>query len=150
MSTDPFNDIQASLFAFCRKFSDDMRAASIADLAIFKYDAFAEVSEFPEQDIIGVAHFTLDVNDGLVEVTGVIGVSTFNDENTFRLDQLIGQLLGRLKPGTLITVVDAATNQPYGKIKLKGNLKVLPVELTSIRPLRGIAIAAGSDRAFPS
>lgn len=145
---DPFTDIQASLAAHCQAFALDMRLSGVADLAMFKFDAAGEELEFPNQDMIGPAELSLDIDDSLVSASCVIGISTLVDLNNFRLDALIGQMLKRVKTGTLIPLIDAETLVPYGSLKTKGLIRVLRVEPLKVRPLRGIAIQLGSSVAF--
>lgn len=147
---DPFTDIQASLFAFCKAFAAEMMAADVANLEVFKFDAHADINQYPETDLIGPAALSIDIDDGMVEAMTVLGISTMDDQNTFRLDALIGQLLRRVKTGTVIALKDSETGQPYGTLKVQGQIRVLPVELTKIRPFRGIAIQVGSDRTLIS
>lgn len=123
-----------------------MIGSNAANLGVFKFDAHAEINSYPETDLIGPGGLTIECDDGLITASLVIGISTMDDENLFRLDALIGQMFRRVKPGSIIPLVDAETGQKYGNLQVMGQLSVLPVELTKIRAFRGIAIHLGSDQ----
>jgi hypothetical protein len=147
---DPFTDIQASLFAFCKTFADDMRLADVTDMDLVKWDAHADIEELPEKDVIGPMGLTLDIRGGLVSGTAAIGIATLNDTNSFRLDAALGRLLNRLLPDSSIYLLDAITGAVYGNIKLKDLVQVLPPERTKTRAARAIAFEFVSDHAHES
>jgi hypothetical protein len=146
---DPFTDSQASLFTFCKDFASEMKLAGVsADLQVFKFDAHVENVEFPETDLIGPSGLSLDIDDSLVTVRTAIGISTLDDMNIFRLDTLLGAMLRKLKPGAILTLLDAQTGQGYGAMKVLGQISVLPVQNDRTRSFKAVALALGLDHAF--
>lgn len=148
MSTDQYNNVQASLFSFCNTLISSYKPSISDTLSIEKLDAFADPSKLPEHDIVGPMHFQMSVYEGLLEVETMIVFSTVNDRNLFRLDEMIGKTFERLLPGSTIPLVRASDGTKIGQFTLKNGTSVLPVDNSANRPVKAIAIQLALDLAM--
>lgn len=76
------------------------------DIEIMNIDDFADIHEIPMNDFIILRHFNLDINDGNVEVSFNVGISTYSDANNHRLAKLISYVYGRYMTGKAQYVLD--------------------------------------------
>lgn len=139
---------QASIFARTRTLANSLIGVS-PDLEVFKFDAAGDTPELPENDLIGPYKFTVVNEDGLLVVTTQIVVSTLNDQNLFRLDEIVNTVFDAFSPGSRHPLIDAKDGSPLGLLVSSDETVVLPVERAASRPVKSIAIELRSDRASP-
>lgn len=148
-------NVYENAWASVLKFSNDFAArmklqGHSADLEVFDFDAFGGVDELPEKDLVGPAEFQFETSGGLFTITMMIGVSTNNDKNGFRVNKLAAELFNALLPNRLFPYVDASTGAPVGKMKVKDGTAVLAMARDSkSRPLKFVAVTVATDRAVP-
>lgn len=80
------------------------------DIEIFNMDDHADIHEIPMHDFVILQHFFMDVDEGNVNVTFNVGISTYADENNHRLSKLISHLFGRYLPGKSQNILDEDGN----------------------------------------
>lgn len=140
-----YNWIRDSLYAFCKTFATDMAIANptYPAIGIYNFDAFSEQNTLPLNDFIGIRSLTVDLDMELATVSCLVGFSTNDDENLFRLEELTGLLLPRLLPNTRIPIYQSGTSTQQGWMVVSNGTSVSPVLRAVQRPLRFIAIRGG-------
>lgn len=142
--------VRDSLFAYSLQFITDMQTTYPSNpvLTQYNFDAFAEQNLLPAADFVGIRGLTLDISSELATMNCMYGLSTNDDENLFRLEDLSGQLLNRLLPKRRIAIYESGTSTQRGWMVLSDGTSVSPVLRASQRPLRFIAISGGMSLAF--
>lgn len=140
-----YASIKNSLFAVCKSFADNMNTQfpENAVLSIYNFDAFSEENGLPDGDLIGMRSISIDVDSELATFRAMVGISTQNDENLFRLDEYSGLLLKRFLPDQVVVIYDSETGQPCGQAKLYNGTSMSPILKAVQRPLKFIAISGG-------
>lgn len=144
-----YENFKSSILRFCTQFATDMQAQGLASMMPINFDAHADINELPESDLIGPKEFGVETDQGTFVISTMIGVSTLNDTNLFRLDKIIDQLFKRLMPDEMIPLVNAETGAQMGWMKAMNGTAVLPVVQTKTRPLKFVAVSLGTDRLIP-
>lgn len=135
-----YRDFQASLLNFCKTVRDDLAAEGI-NLTIVKWDAFAEIEELPDGDLIGPMDFSVEC-DGTETGSALIAVSTEKDTNIERLDRIISLIYSRLKkPGEMLPLLNASTGQQRSWMTVMEGTAVLPILRAKTRALKAVAVS---------
>jgi hypothetical protein len=143
---DYFNDFQASLFILSNEMISQWTSAGLtSDMQPFKWDAHADTTNLPSTDLIGPMELSLTSDDSLQNASVMIAVSTVNDENLDRLDQMIGDLYARLAPDQNILLKRASDATVTGNIKVKNGTQLMPVLNTDVRAVRAVAVSLAAD-----
>lgn len=148
MSSKVYADAQASLFAFCRELVSDLSPSVSDDLAVVKFDAYADPQDLPETDLIGPFQFQIDIDEGMLVVSWMLLISTQQDTNLFRLDEMVSHALGRLLPDSRLPLVAGDGSGQKGFMTVMNGGQVMPVDTSANRPMKAIAIQMGTDLAF--
>lgn len=100
-----------SVFASFQQIVKEIRELGLSsDIEVMNMDDFSDIHEIPMNDFIILRHFNLDINEGNVEVSFNIGVSTYSDGNNHRLSKIISYVYGRYLPGKAQYVLDKNGN----------------------------------------
>ena len=140
-----YRDIRASLLRFMTGFATERNSFG-ANLKAVNMEAYANPTEWPEGDFIGLAEFQMMVEGSFVVPAMAFVISTRDDENLFRMDDLINRLLGELIPGRHIVIVDAVSGTPRGRMHVLDQTRVGTVEHTDSQPARPIMVTFKSDQ----
>lgn len=96
-----------SVFAALQQLVDEMHELEISnDIEVFNMDDFADIHELPMKDFMILRHFRFEVDEGSVNVSFNLGISTYSDGNNHRLSELISYVYGRVFPGKAMYVVN--------------------------------------------
>lgn len=96
-----------SIFAGFQELVKEIRDAGLSsDIEIMNMDDFADIHEIPMNDFIILRHFNLDINEGTVDISFNVGVSTYSDGNNHRLSKLISYIYSRYMPGKAQLILD--------------------------------------------
>lgn len=128
-----YRNFKSSLLRFCSQFADDRNSFG-CNLSVVNFDAFAQIEDLPAGDLIGLGSYELTIREGFHEVEFMIGVSTQEDTNNFRLTEFIDLLLGKLEPEQIIQVVGATDGVPLGIMTLSEGTKAMAVSGSHLRP----------------
>lgn len=145
MRTRILKNAHASIARLCQDFIDEIKAASLADPVFFNFDAHGVEHELPERDLVGMAAFTIEVDDGTHEVTCSIGVAPWNDKNLFRHIDVMDRLYDRLQPLNQVDLYDATSGDRLGWMSLLNGTSMLPMTTAEVRPLQFISFRAAVD-----
>jgi hypothetical protein len=148
MNEDLYLHGQASLFAACNALKAQMLAKS-PSLEVFKWDAAADHTSLPERDLIGPFKYIAQNTGGMLVVSAQIVVSTVNDTNLFRMDEIVNAAFKMFAPEKRINLIDAASGTPFGFLISSDETTVLPIERAGSRPVKSIAIELRADHALP-
>lgn len=140
-----YRDTFASLIRFCQDFSTDM-AASGFNLKVMNLDAMADPQEWPDQDVIGVAEFDFELDDGTIQVDLMVAVSTFEDTNNFRLNELLNHLVNRLLPNQRIKLLNANNGAARGFLYVRNGTRVAPPFKSTTRAIQPVMVSLLSDQ----
>lgn len=141
-----FKNFYSSLLKFCQDFNDAMTAKGY-NLAVVNFDAHSDINDLPQQDCVGIMNYALTVDDHFASIRCMIGVTTLDDTNLFRLNDLSGELLDLLLPTRRIEVVDHNTGQRIGLMSVQNGTRALPAS-GQVRPARFIAVSLLSDQTW--
>lgn len=151
MAVDMYVNHQVSLYKYLNTFAAQMVTATYlkSDYELFNFDAFADLDNIPDKDILGVSQFNIDSDSGLFIVSAMLGISTYDDINLARLDRMIGRLFEKLESGQLVPFVEESSGNQIGVMRVLNGTSVLPVVKTRTRPLKFVAVALSSDQRLP-
>lgn len=135
-------NLHASILRFCKDFGDENNLVTV------NFDAHADDATIPEGDLIGMAGLTWDVNDHFLYVNVMIGISTVEDTNLFRMISLLDSLFEKLLPTRTISAYDADSGEVIGDFVVRNGTKALPVGGTETRPLQYIMVGLQSTVTF--
>lgn len=110
------------------------------DLAIVNMDAHADESTLPSKDFIAMSGLSWDVDDELLSVNIMFGISTLEDSNLFRLIDLFGDLFEKVLPTSRINAYSADTGEKVGDFVVRNGTRALPVGGSTARPLQYVMV----------
>lgn len=138
---------QASLFSLLDQIRTDLNLTA-PTMQLFKFDAAGEEAKLPENDLIGPFRFTVTNEGGLLTITAQIVVSTLNDTNLFRLDEIVNEVFNRFTPDARYPLLNAKTGAPLGVLIVSDETTVLPIERSNSRPVKSVAVELRTDRSL--
>lgn len=116
-----------------------------ATATYYSWDAHAENTTLPEHDLIGARGISYDEDGTLLSIALAIGVSTFQDENLFRLQQVIDAITETYPVGDGFPLLDATTSAELSWLLVK-SVAVAPVSPSVTRPLQFVLIELASGQ----
>ncbi len=140
-----YRDTFASLIRFCQDFALDMQGRGV-NLKVMNLDAMNDPQEWPDQDVIGIAEFDFGIDDGTLGVDMMIAVSTVEDTNNFRLNDVMNQLVNLLIPGRRINLYDGANGKLRGFLAVQNGTRVAPPMKAKTRAIQPIMVSLLSDQ----
>ena len=140
-----YRDTFASLIRFCGDFAQEAKGLGY-DLEVMNLDAAGAPAEWPKKDVIGVAEYLLTLDDGNIVVTNMFVVSTVEDTNNFRLNDMLNRLLNKLIPGMRIKLLNASTGATRGFLAVTNGTRVTPPEKSGTRAIQPIMVSLISDQ----
>lgn len=144
-----YRDSFASAIRFCRDFAEDMKAFGF-DLDVMNFDAADSPEMWPNKDVIGLAEFNLELDDGIILIQNIFAVSTIEDTNNFRLNEIMNQLLNRLLPGSAIKLYDAKSGKLRGLLAIRNGTRAASPIATKTRTVQPIMVSLLSDQILRS
>lgn len=144
-----YRDTFASVLRFCRDFSDEMKSHGF-DLEVINFDAASSPQMWPNKDVVGVAEFNLELNDGTIEVQTIFAVSTIEDTNNFRMNEIVNYLLNSLLPGSAIKLYDAQTGKLRGRLAIRNGTRAASPSAMKTRAVQPIMVSLLSDQILRS
>lgn len=139
-----YRNYMASLLRFCERFARDRNNFG-HNLVAMNFDAHHDVDKLPLNDLVGLSNFSLQADEGAFLVECMVGITTYNDENGFRLMELVDAMFQQLLPTQRIPVVDALSGAPLSHMVILGGTTAMPVTGNDTRPAVFIQISALSD-----
>lgn len=130
------SNIQVSVMRFCADFID-----THPELTFVNFDAHADDTTAPPGDLMGYSALSLNIDERVVDVQALFGISTQSDMNLFRLNKGMGELLELLKPTCRIKLFDADSGDSVGWMVIQNGTRLFPIGGTSVRPLQYIQIS---------
>jgi hypothetical protein len=141
-SSNLVRNLHASLLKFCNDFAEENNIASVY------FDAHADESTLPPGDLIGMSGLSWEVDEHFLSVNVMIGISTNEDTNLFRLLGLVGSLFELVLPEKKISAYDADSGEVIGVFVVRNGTRALPVGGSSARPLQYIMVGLESTVTF--
>jgi hypothetical protein len=140
-----YGDHLASLLKFCGDFIDEINVPGQDKFQVCYLDSYEDYESLPKGSLIGVAGYTIEIDEHLSRITAMIGLGTENDANEFRLTAAMGKLLTRLLPTKRIAVVDAETGESLGQLVIENGIRTMPSSGAMGRSMKYLAFSASSD-----
>lgn len=138
-----YENFRASVSNFCNVYG------AAHGLTVVDMDAHADIRQLPMTDVIGTFQFDLEVDDGTVIITTMIGVSTLSDTGLVKLYEHVDNLFGLLLPGKTLPIYDASNPSALtrtGTMTALNGTKVMAVYNTALRPMQFVAVRLGADK----
>lgn len=128
MSQNTLEDLQASLLNFSKLFAERMVTAGISQtLTNMDFESVQSEDELEERDLTGPANLQVTLDEHLLEVEVMFGVTTYDDLNNFRLKALSGYLFEELKPTRNLPLLDCNTGEVLGTLVVQNGTTMMPV-----------------------
>ena len=110
-----YQDSHASIMAFCYSFALLSGQMQDQDIDVFNFDTFGKDDDLPNKDLVGPSQFSIQY-DGqeTFEINTMFTVSTFQDQDQFRVRGLANNMLSVLRPGNTIPYFNSKTGQRTG------------------------------------
>jgi len=140
-----YRDTFSSLLAFCTEFAQEVKGVGF-DLEVMNLDSAGAPAEWPNKDVIGLAEFTFTLDDGNIVVSNMFAVSTVEDTNNFRLNDIMNRLLNKLIPGRRIKLVNASSGVTRGFLVVTDGTRVTPPERSGTRAIQPVMVSLLSDQ----
>lgn len=136
------SNIHTSLLRFCSDF-----AANHPGMEVINFDAHGDESTFPPTDLVGMSALSLGVDDSLVDVSLLIGLSTLGDTNLMRMVDLLDEMFELLLPTKRLLVFDKHSGDAAGWMVVQNGTKVMPITGSEARPLQfiGVNLLSGTN-----
>jgi hypothetical protein len=145
ITTNAYGDHLSSLLKFCGDFAEEINVPGQPKFQTVYLDAYEDYESLPAGSLIGVAGYTIGIDEHLAHVTLMIGLATENDANEFRLTAAMGKLLNRLLPTKRIDVVDSETGEQLGQMTIENGIRTMPSSGAMGRAMKYVAFTASSD-----
>lgn len=140
-----YRDTFASLIRFCQDFAFSMEGSGFS-LKVMNLDAMNDPQEWPNQDVVGMAEFDFELDDGTIGVDMMIAISTVEDTNNFRLNDIMNRLVNLLIPGRRISLYDASNGKLRGFLAVQNGTRVAPPMKAKTRAIQPIMVSLLSDQ----
>lgn len=140
-----YRDTFASLIRFCGDFADEVKGVGY-DLEVMNLDAAGAPGEWPKKDVVGVAEYIFTLDDGNIAVSNMFVISTVEDTNNFRLNDMLNRLVNKLIPGMRIKLLNASSGQTRGYLSVTNGTRVTPPEKSGTRVVQPIMVGLLSDQ----
>lgn len=141
----PYRNIQSSLLRFCSDFAAEMGNFGYAMTKV-NLDAKGSPKEWPAENFIGVSDIQYDFDESVVQVTLAFVISTVEDMNLHRMDEIINHLVERLLVGSRVLIVDALSGAPLGHLTVANGLRVGVIANTDTQPAKPVFVRLISDQ----
>lgn len=139
-------DIYKSLFRFLSDFSDSMQGEGYS-LAVLNLEAFATPAEWPKGDFIGIDTSRFEFTDAhRVSVSLTLVISTGDDRNLMRMNEITNHLVSRLIPTRRLPIYSADTGLVRGNLVVRDGTQVDSPVQTESQPARPIFVSMLSDQ----
>lgn len=137
----PAPNLYQQVFKSLVKFLQDYIATqTVAPIEFINWDAHVSTNTLPEKDLVGIAGLSMMESEKVYDITVSFGVSTYQDLNLLRHVRMIGELFAMVpSEATLPWLNDAGVE--IGKLVVKDEPEISPVEPTTTRPLQFISMS---------
>lgn len=136
-----YTDLYKSLQKLCTDFITNNPGDA---LTYFNFDTAGSIADYPTGDVIGLGGYQLTEDEKMYEIDCMIGISTVNDTNHFKLLDLTDKVWELVRPEKLITIYDAG-GVPKGLFKVMNGTRTLPVARSNGRVVQFVVFSAGAD-----
>ena len=136
-------NINSSLLRFCAVFANQHPGMEVVN-----FDAHGDEQSLPQADVVGISGVSVSVDEGLCDVTLMIGISTREDTNLFRLNEYIDKLFHVLLPTKKMRLYDADSGSALGWLVTTNGTRTLAIGGSSTRPLQYIMVTLVSTVTF--
>ena len=141
-----YENVEASLLKFC----NDQIMKNGLTFKPFNFDTHATINEIPAGQYIGIGELGMVNAQETYEASCQFVVVTDAQDVTLKeLRKAINIMFTALKPGTIISIVDAESAAHVGHLKVEAPVRILAVGASKGRPIQTIAVQFGSTLLVP-
>lgn len=120
--------LETSTLAYCNQIAQAINTQLGFNFEVVLFDAYAENEPLPEKDIIGIYRLEFELDSHFIKGSFLLGVSTINDPQLFRLRKVSSFVLDQVKPQKTISLVTEDGQPVVGNLVIMDGVAVLPVE----------------------
>lgn len=140
--------VYATLVSKVKEIIENIQEAGISpNMGYMAWDSRGDITELPDQDLMGVADWTWDENDDhLPDIEFAILVSVVHDRNLFREVEILNEIrkacvaeVGRNTEYRVWTVRDI-DNEPFSQLKVT-DFSIMPSGESEARSVRQVGIS---------
>lgn len=141
--------IRSSLMKFCQEQLTQLKTAGTlpSDASCILFDAHASAMALPAADVLGIEGLSVQQDGRIQHVQVMIGASTYNDTNLFKLTSVTDTLYEALQSPDSIPLCDPTTGTQIGLLVIQDGTRVLPVAREDSRPLQFVMVSLLSTKA---
>lgn len=139
-----YEALRASLLSFANGIVTDLQGDA-PGLQLVDFDTYNSPGLLPETDLFGPYQFEMIDNGQLIEARTMFMASTLSDTNLFRLNKIVGAAYKKLRPDQHIPFIDGETGDGLGRLVIEEGVTVLPLDQSTNRPMKAIAVAFRSS-----
>lgn len=129
-----------STVRFLREVASEILAADGVGLSYVDWDDHADMNKLPMTDIYGLTGMGITENDKTHEVVFGVTLSTYNDQNLFRMTDMSDLFYRRLRAGTTFSIYDPVTGLEVGKMVFQTGTSAMPVNRVETRAVVSISV----------
>lgn len=142
-------DIYKSLFRFANTFAEDMTGEGYS-LQVLNLEAFATPANWPSGDFIGLDGIRIEFPDAhRVETTLMFVISTKDDLNLMKMNEITNHLVSRLIPTRRLPIYNSDTGLTRGALVVRDGTQVDTPVQTESQPARPVFVSMLSDQLSP-
>lgn len=140
-----YENLYSSIIKVAQQIITDIRSEGVsANLEFINWDANVEVKTLPKVDLLGIRHFNVWPENGIIHCGVGFGVSTYEDTNLFRHTQIIARVFNAVKMGTGYRLVEALTGTDVTFMRVKDGAHVPPILQTDVRQIQFVIAEFGT------
>lgn len=133
-------DLKVSLLRYAADFATEFGMTAL------NLDAFANPTDWPPGDFIGVAEFQMDTDLPFRTASLAFVISTRQDVNLTRMDTLMNTLNSRLQPTKSIPMLDSVTGLQRGRLSILNGTRVGKIINTESQPAKPFFVTFRLDQ----
>lgn len=130
--------VWGSLVAFSRTLIVESKASyPDVEIGFVDWDSHATIHELPETDLIGPMALTMtELSPQMFEVSFAIAVSTYNDENLFRMRRYLSNTLEAMRVQKQVPIFNSDTAAKGGYLVITDGTLLAPMTRAETRPFQ--------------
>lgn len=140
-----FENLYSSIIKVTQDIITSIKAEGVSNtLQFINWDATVDEKTIPQTDLIGIRHFNVWPENGILQMGVGFGVSTYEDANLFRHVQIIARVFDAMKPGKTYQLVEALTGNEVSFMHVKAGTRVPAILQTDVRQIQFVIAEFGT------
>lgn len=141
-----YENLYSSIIKVTQDIITSIRNEGISDtLQFFNWDASVEEKTIPKTDLLGIRHFNIWSESGILHMGAGFGVSTYEDANLFRHVQILARVFDAFQSSKSYPLVEAIAGTKIGFMKVMAGTRVPPIFQTDVRQIQFVIAEFGTS-----